>query len=531
MPSKKELIEVVGDLTTNLQHNYIEQSNLQERLAELELALEDYGWIRMTLAGEIEFSREGLGKINQLARLMYLKNPLIQRGVNVQAYYVFGQGMNISAQAEPVNTVIQEFLSDQKNQTELTSHQARIGKETELQIFSNLYFTFFINSGTGKIRVRTIPEAEIMEIITNPEDRKEPRLYKRVWEQSVFDIVTGITRPEAKTAYYPDWRYQAKEKPEKIGNNDINWDYPVYHVKTGGLPDMQFGVSEVYSAIDWARAYKEFLENWSTIVKAYARFAWKMTHPGGDIGMTAAQTALESTLSTSSEETNPPPVTASTIIGGEGFDMQPIRTAGATTSAEDGRRLLLMVAASVGLPESFFGDVSVGTLATAKSLDRPTELKMVARQTFWIDIYRGILEFVLIKAAEKGRLPASVEADDDGTPKLIMDTDPETGEPYSDTIDITFPPILEHDINLAIEAIADAATLKGQMFAGTIPDMKVLSRLLLTALGEENIDSVLDEMFPEEEAVEPAEIMPAEAMMIAAVQELREVLRGSPASA
>jgi len=450
---------------------------------------------------------------------MYLKNPLIQRGVNVQAYYVFGQGITISAGAEPVSAVIQDFLSDQKNQTELTSHQARVDKEKELQLFSNIFFVFFTNKADGRVRVRTIPETEVDEIITNPQDRKEPWFYKRTWTQLKLDMNTGTQAPEICTVYYPDWRYAEEEKPDTIGGNEVLWDCPVYHVKTGGLSDMLFGVSEVYSAIDWARAYKEFLENWATIVKAYARFAWGLVTKGGTAGVAAAKAKLESTLGTGSSETNPPPLTGSTFITTDSVSMQPIRTAGATTSADDGRRLLLMVAATMGLPESFFGDVSVGTLATAKSLDRPTELKMVARQTFWADIFRDILEYVLIQAAQYGDLPGSADVGDDGVPVLVMDVDPETSEPYDSTVSVTFPPILEHDTSMAVKAIVDAATLEGKMPAGTIPDMEMLSRMLLTALGEQNVEDLLAQLFPEEE-ISPE----SEKMMVAAVRELREAL-------
>ena len=71
---------------------------LSERLAELELALEDVGWVRLGMEGEREFSREGLDRIMQIARYSYLKNPLINRGVEVQRLYVFGQGVNIRAE-------------------------------------------------------------------------------------------------------------------------------------------------------------------------------------------------------------------------------------------------------------------------------------------------------------------------------------------------------------------------------------------------------------------------------------------------
>jgi len=57
------------------------------------------------------------------------------------------------------------------------------------------------------------------------------------------------------------------------------------------------------------------------------------------------------------------------------------------------------------------------------------------------------------------------------------------------------------------------------MPAGTIPDMEMLSRMLLTALGEQNVEDLLAQLFPEEE-ISPE----SEKMMVAAVRELREAL-------
>jgi hypothetical protein len=484
---------------------------LTERMAELELALEDEGWVRLSMASDLEFSLAGLQTIRKLARVMYLKNPLIQRGVNVQTYYVFGQGMNVRAKDTEVNEVVQSFLNDSKNKAELTSHQARMEKETDLQLESNIFFTFFTTPGNGRVRVRTIPVDEVTEIIKNPEDSREPWYYKRVWTQSSLEITTGGTRIETKTAYYPDWRYQptGDAKPKKIGDADVMWDNPVYHVRTGGLSRMSFGVSEVYAAIDWARAYKDFLENWSTIVQAYARFAWKASGAKSSAAVAAVKSKFQSTLPATGTEKNPPPTVASMLVEPGSLKMEPMRTAGATTDAEDGRRLLLMVAMVFGAPETFFGDASVGTLATAKSLDRPTELKMVSRQTLWADVYRDILDYVLVQAVKYGTLKGTIDEEDDGTPQIQLTS----GDP---TVIVTFPPILEHDVEATVRAIAQAATLNGQALAGTI-ELQDLARMLLNALGEEDTDAMLERMFPEEESA-------AENKLAAAVKGLQEVI-------
>src|ERR1700758_4430594 len=120
-------------LTEQERGQYVETVTLlQERLAELELALEDTGWLRMTIAGEREFSREGLRKLTRIARLSFLKNPLINHAARIQADYVWAQGATFHSPNVQVNELLQRFLDDRKNKLEFTGHQSRTLKEIEL---------------------------------------------------------------------------------------------------------------------------------------------------------------------------------------------------------------------------------------------------------------------------------------------------------------------------------------------------------------------------------------------------------------
>lgn len=462
-------------LTEQLRQLADNEELLREGLAELELAIDAQGWQRIASEFDREFSRSGLRDIMKFSRLMFLKNPLVNRAVTLQAIYVWAQGVQITSTDEDVQAVVDAFLQDARNQAELTAHQARTMKEQDLQVLGNLFFAMFTSVSDGATVVRTLPPEEIDEIICNPEDGKDPWFYKRTWTAQVMDFAAGISRPNQQTAYYPDIRYSNEERPATIGGKPVMWDSPVYHVRVGGLSDMQFGVPETYQSIDWARAYNQFLENWATIVAAYARFAFKLTSKGGKAGIAAAKTRLGTTYgSGGSGETNPPPVTGATFIAGEGTDIAPVKTSGATTSADDARRLLLMVCAGFGMPESFFGDVSVGTLATAKSLDRPTELKFRDRQELWKGILDTILQYAIARSqsAANGRL------------RLV-------GKVERAPLEIHFPPILEHDVTEQVNAIVAGATLNGSALAGTM-DRETLSKLVLNALGVSNVQEVID---------------------------------------
>jgi len=514
--AEKILSEDIGRMQEAITQRDDSLELFQERLTELELALEDQGWAKLGADNQREFSRDGLRKISQMARLYWLKNPLIKRAVLTQTQYVFGQGINIEAEEEEVNEVIQEFLNDAKNRAELTEHQARMIKETELQIFGNIFFVFFVNQATGRVRIRTIPFDEIDDIICNPEDSKEPWYYRRVWTERRFNTGTGNYDTKQRVAYYPDWK---NANPADIIAGKRVEKASIYHVKINCLSDMKFGVSDVYAACDWAKAYKEFLENWATIVKAYSRFAWQLTAKGGKKGVASAKEKLRSTLGTgggSGIETNPPPVTASTFIGTQGAKLEPIKTAGATTKAEDGRRLLLMVSAATGIFEHYFGDPSTGNLATATSMERPMELMFRDRQQLWISVFQEICYFVIEQSvrAPRGKLRGQILKNEYGE-EVIQLANEMTGR-----VNVTFPDILVKDVKEKVDAIVSVATLDGKAPAGTL-DLKRITRMLLQALGQENIDEILEDLFPDDEVDGEEEEEAIEQMMVDAVRELR----------
>jgi hypothetical protein len=494
----RDELETIRDGYDSLEANHL---FLKETIAELQMQIEDEGWLPLSGYGLDQFNRDTLNTLAERSRVLYLKNPLIQRGANVKRLYVWGQGVNIQAKDERINEVIQTFLSDRRNKIELTGHQGRMLKEIELQTDGNLFFTLFVNKSTGYVRLASIPFAEIMDITSNPEDAKEPWLYLREWTEeqrkdtpgSQYNFNLSIPRK----AYYRDWQYEPLQSMRSSNNIEVR-EGLIYHVKVGAFSDWKFGCSEHYAAHDWAKAYKEFLEDWATLTRAYARFAWLFSGTKSKAEISRVKSALATTLGQDTSETNPPSLVGSAAIVGEGRSLTPIRTAGATVSAEDGRRLLLMVCATEGLPETFFGDVSVGTLATATSLDRPTELAMRDRQTLWQDIFLDLLNFVKLQAVKATSGPLRSL----GTYRREKwngqwEEWVEWKAGVDDSIDIDFPPLVQATVKDNVAAIVDAATMRGLPSAGMIPQ-KDVSRLLLLALGADDIDDMLNELYPED---------------------------------
>lgn len=486
--SLSEAVELYGKMA------FTEHSNnelLQERIAELELALDDVGYERIGDSNfDKQFTKASIDKIAAMARVYWLKNPLVKRAVATQANYVFGQGVDVVAADEDVQTVVDAFMEDSKNRAELTGEQAMLTKETELQVTSNLFFTFFTDPLNGATRVRTIPLSEITRIIYNPDDSKEPWYYYRQWQQPKEP---GSQKYEMHQAMYPDINYMPKGGlPKHFNGIEVMALNPVYHVKTNCLSDMEYGVSEIYAAIDWAKAYKDFLEDWYTIVKSLSKFAWKATSKSGATGMAQAKQVLEGAINGGSNPMNNdlPGQAAQVWMSSDNFDLAPMPKSGATVAVDDGRRALLMVCAATGIYEHYFGDPSTGNLATAKAMEQPMLLMFQERQELWTDVFNTILGYVINQSALKpgGKLRGVMSFNDYGESYVDMgDTDR--------SFDVKFPPILQEDVNERIDAIVKSVTLSGQTPANTI-DLKTATTQMLTALGEDT--DIVDKLFPDD---------------------------------
>lgn len=460
-------------------------AHLTESMSGLEARMNEDGWQRLTASAEQEFSREGLRQITAVCRLMAIKNPLIKRGLSLRTSYVWGQGVEVSARAEEINEVIQACHDDPGNQRTLFGQQACEELDRALGTDGNTFIALFTSPRTGKVQIRTIPWDEISEVICNPEDASEPWFYQRDWwadETTEFGVMT-----RRRTALYPALGYRPKVRPGRRPAahgemTDVLWDAPLLHVSVGGLHHWKWGVPDAYAAIDWARAYKDFLSDWATIVRALSRFAWKLTSKGSKQAAAKTRLAQAPSRSASGEEN----FAGATALTTADMALDPIPKTGATIDSESGRPLAAMVAAALDLPVTMLlGDPGVtGARATAATLDTPTERAMDARRAVWTSARRAIYRHIILEAvrAPEGALYGKGTISRDEWGREVVDL-----RDIDDTIDISWPDLDEIDPATVVKAIveADSTTYLPQL---------VVARLLLEALGVSDVDQILDQL-------------------------------------
>ncbi len=472
----------------------------RERLWDLELALEDQGWARQVAYSQMEFSRWGTQQIMLLCRLYRIKNPLIQRGILVSSYYIFGRGFEVSSPDKTCQEVLDKFFNDPRNQKEL-GLKALTDKEAAMYTDGNIFWCLFTDPVTGETLVRTIDPIEIVEIVADANDGSVTQFYKRQWTAEEFDIKTGQRKYVPRTQWYVDVDYEPDTRVTTIGDipvamDETETDYiRILHQKDGGLAKWHFGCPRAYAALDWARAYKQRLEDYASITRALARFAWDVKTKGGAPAIAALKGTLATTLVNDGSmiEQNPPAVTGSSFISGPGNTITPVKTAGVTPSPDEGRRLAHMVYMVFGLGEHFFADIATGNLATATSLDRPTELKFQHDQEIWDETITRFCKFALQRSrkAPKGLLREATNAAK-GNPKKAKVTE-------DNIVRVEFPPIREGDIPMLSNALVSAMTLnnKGGQVTGIDERAGVLALMKLN--GVPDADELIELMYPIDE--------------------------------
>lgn len=454
---------------------------LSESVRDLSLQLEDRGWKRLGSDNEGAMTRESLVQAAQDGRALAVAHPLVRRGINLRTSYVHGQGgPQISVESdEDVNAVVQQWWTAAENQNTLTGPEARARLERSLSTDGNVFIASFTNPVDGRVTNRTIPFEQITRIITNPEDRGQVWFYERTYSKRAEAF---STTEQSVTVLYPDLAYAPAVRPHSIQGMRVLWDQPVRHVKVNDLDGWEYGIGDTFSVAPWARAYRDFLQDWVKLMRSLSQFAWRGTAEGK-----RAQKARQVLARAQQGVPGNDGSVGATYVSAPGESLEAIPKTGATIDADSGRPLLAMIAAGLDVPVTMLStDPGItGARSTAETLDEPMYRAMRSRQDVWSGVFIDLAEYRIEQAVRAGKLPGAVVRD----PWTNTDHAELNGE--QPVIHCDWPDLSTSSVDEAVAAIKDADA------TGKLPPL-VIARLLLTALGVEDIDTVLEELTDEE---------------------------------
>jgi len=342
---------------------------------EDELRLEDEGWIYLSgTTDDVITATEKITNL-QLSRLYYAKDPLAKQAIRLWTDYTFGTGMTWSAEDEGTKKALEAFWDLPANQSVFSSRGQRKSSD-KLLVDGEVFFAIFLGA-KGEAKIRLIDPLEITEIITNPDDKEDVRYYRRQW--------TDTTNTPHDDYYRSTTNIKNVAAPS-LGKASVQKtdDALIYHLTYNTIS--QRGNPLLLPALDWIKQYRRFLASRVAVMLAYARFAWKTKVKGGQAAVDAIKAKTDKQVIAA----------GSNQIENMGVDMTPIKTeSGASSASQDARMIKLQICAAVGIPEQYFGDISTGNLATAKTVELPLIKMFQSYQQIWSDTYKDINEVVL----------------------------------------------------------------------------------------------------------------------------------------
>lgn len=480
-----------------------------------ELMLQNIGWQQEINYSWLEFTRWGIQQIILICRLYRLKNPIVRRLVDVCAQYVFARGVAVTTQDEDANKVWKAFVA--RNQKVL-GHVALTELEKAKDSDGNLFFCFFSDAeSTGETDIRMIDATEIQDIWTDPEDADVPWYYRRDWTSVTHDPNSGTASTKSQHAWYPALGYDPKEPPKEINGVKVMWGSPVYHRKVGYVGKWLFGCPRIYPMLDWAKEARRFLEACASVRQSLSQIAIDVKTRGGQQAIEGGKQQTETTLGPGMPgwDVNPQAVAGATFFHGPGMEREAFKVQGATFDPSDVSWYAKMCCMVKGVPPTFIGEMDTSNLATATSLDRPTETVFLNLQEEWTEDLTIIATTVLTSSlrAPNGKLREAFEKrglkvgnievreakrilTSNGTWKYAERAKEVT---TALEIEVDFPSIREGDAVAETSAIVAAMTLnnKGGQVVGI--DEKEGVKLLYRSRGVENGDELAEAQYPDGE--------------------------------
>jgi hypothetical protein len=239
-------------------------------LARASLEFDEQGWSPVNRLREGGFTLEQIKSVSSNARLQVNSNPLLKRGANLRASYVFGRGFKMSGGERPLASRFQKIVNDPINQQVLFSEEAC--KQNEKTLFTD--GNFFVRYDISKQRFGRVPLSEIAAYASDRDDPEIVQYYLREYSRVVEVAATGVQKTETVKVWYP---VDTVESPvASIGGVRVDRNFVLFdrreNVETGNI----VGVPDCLSALPWAWAYSEYLKDGSKMLKALSAIAWQV---------------------------------------------------------------------------------------------------------------------------------------------------------------------------------------------------------------------------------------------------------------
>lgn len=437
-----------------------ELDTLKESLHQFEQFAEEANelayWAMDYFSGRPQQLRpEKRARLAQRSRIALTEDPLAGAEADLLSNFAFGKGVGMpDAEDEDVQQVIEEAWTDSNNEQKLTGFEATRHRSNQLITAANLYPTAFIRN--GKVRLAFLEPDRVREIICDPEDDERPLWY--VYEElpeprysftedrwllpGEGDYRSGHRTPPGfgtdergsnplgigRLVYYPHWRNVEDVQRERQENGEPPLELPpveklgkglVEHIRINRIGATQFGTPPWARTLRFYSAMNQLTEAHVSMAQAASTFIAKRVMKGSPETITRSANAIlaqTGELGAARFGTGEPPEdlvrsgavpppAGSFWLENEQHRLESLQlNSGAAQAAQTATIVRAPIAAASGFGQHYLGDASNANLATATSLELPTQMTVHAWQATFEQLYRWFVDITIQAAVRTGRL-------------------------------------------------------------------------------------------------------------------------------
>lgn len=430
--------QAVVDREEEITYLVHELREAKENLLKVADAYDNIGWAPLSQSDSDEIKLSTVKNMAKVSRALYSMNPFVNRGVNARIGYIWGRGVTFDG-VDEISDKIEGNRRKLFNNTSYTEFERVLA--TDGNSFTALPNDSHPDEDPTAFRV---PLEQIMSAISNPDDIEEIWYYRREWSVKTTNGETGEINEKKMIKYYPSMEYYQKLQknnknlPRRWKDAGVEQRYVIHHVAVNKQVGWRWGVPDIAPVVFWAKAYKEYLEDRATLVKAYGRLAWQVQSPNAQ----GAQAAGAQVLAPPTRDpiTGELRYTGGTAITGPGTVATSLPATGSDVDFDKGSALAAAIASGLQVSKVVItSDPGSGNRATAETLDLPTLKAMEARQQLHTDRFLAIFEFWGAKIT-----PAVNEKKNTPKTRETQEAD-KTGEPTGPEYALVTWPQIESD--------------------------------------------------------------------------------------
>ena len=355
---------------------------LEERLRGVDQMLDEPGWTQLFTHAAVDggLTLEQIRLASQQLRELVAGNPLLKRGSQLRATYVWGGGVSFatrldSGKPSTITAEVRKKAALPRNRRYVFSNNAHEEFERAAFTDGNLFLL-------GDDDARTIGRVGMEQItgdLRNPKNPEEVWLFRREWDENPEGV--GDDAGHTVRWYYTDLFPGARKSSVRVTSTGklepVDKRSTMLHVAFNQQVGWAYGIPDALPVIAYMKLYREFLKNGYVMSKALAQLAFKVTAASASAGTrAAAEFAL--------------PGQGSTSVMGAGNDISAVATAGKGYDFASGKPLAATIAAGL--------EVSVNTLLAEEpvgdQLDITTRAAATMRRLNWEDAFERIYAFL-----------------------------------------------------------------------------------------------------------------------------------------